>query len=110
MGPTGNHGEQGPTGDAGLRGQNGQDGALGQPGAPGRPGPIGLPGANSELDMNALGALVADLLRNEILGLQAPKCRHLKHNDSICGQCNNDNPYSETFRSDSQGKRSLNLA
>jgi len=104
MGPSGAVGEQGPAGGPGLRGQDGNDGKLGQRGAPGRPGPVGLPGADSDLDYNALNAMVADLLRNEILGLQAPKCRHLRHNDSICGNCQNNAYSAQAFRSDSSSQ------
>jgi len=73
----------------GMPGSNGISGAIGQQGRPGFPGVVGEAGLDSDIDYNALNAIVADLLRNEILQLKAPNCRHLHASDAICPACNN---------------------
>ena len=75
-------------------GERGQDGFIGEAGKPGAPGRSGPAGADSDIDYNALNAIVADLLRSEILSLKAPKCRNLNSYDQLCPACDNTHAYS----------------
>ena len=74
---------------SGDQGNKGIDGIIGFAGRPGGFGAVGAAGLDSDIDYNALNAIVADLLRNEILQLKAPNCRHLNASDAICPACNN---------------------
>ena len=90
-GPIGEKGPRGAPGDTGVPGgigPDGKDGAIGEPGRPGEPGIQGPPGPDAEIDYVALEALVANMLRNAILELEPPKCRHLEKDEQICGPCN----------------------
>merc|ERR1712014_518320 len=93
-GPPGSDGEQGMSGGVGLPGVDGENGKIGPAGAPGLPGPVGLPGADAKIDEVALEAMITNMLRAAIEGLDAPDCRSLEGDETICDCCGDIEPKS----------------